>query len=55
MLVVAVVIVAVDSDPKDACRAEMEQAYRAWENGQEPLARDLLLDAMGATCISQVR
>ena len=40
---------------KDACRAEIEQAYAAFQNDQHELARDLLLDAFGATCISEIQ
>jgi hypothetical protein len=45
---------ATAPDEKDACRAEIEQAYEAFKRGQGALADDLLSDALGATCISEV-
>lgn len=46
--------IGIGSGNRDACRAELEQSYEAYQNGQEQLSEDLLYNAVGVTCISEV-
>lgn len=40
---------------KDACRAEIEQSYTAYANGQNQHASDLLGEALTVTCLSGLK